>query len=112
MFTFILNIVFMLSLGTILYIVARALPRVEEEAEKSDRRKGGLLERWVTSEMPEKVDEFLSTFLSKLLRKFKVFLLKIDNSRGAHLKKNKPDSSRGEGNGGGFKDMAEEVKEE
>ncbi len=107
MFTFILNIVFMLSLGTILYIVARALPRVKEEAEESDNRKGGLLERWVTSEMPEKVDEFLSTFLSKFLRKFKVFLLKIDNALGAHLKKIKPDSSKSEGNGGGFKDLEE-----
>lgn len=108
MFVFILNIVLMLSLGTVLFIVARALPRVqEEEGSENTGRKNGLLERWVTSEIPERVDEFLSTFLSKTLRKLKVFLLKIDNNLSSHLKKIKPDASRGE-NGGGFNDVNED----
>lgn len=106
MFVFILNIVLMLSLGTVLFIVARALPRVQEdEGSEHVGRKNGLLERWVTSEIPERVDGFLSSFLSKVLRKLKVFLLKIDNSLSGHLKKIKSDASKTDGNGGGFRDI-------
>ncbi len=83
MIQFILTTVLMVSLGTILYLVARSLPRIEEE-QPAD---GTLLERWAASEIPEKVDAAFNGFLMKFLRKLKVVLLKIDNYLTDHLKK-------------------------
>lgn len=99
----------MLSLGTILFLVVRALPRVEDDGEKRDKR--SFFERWLVSELPERADLYLSNLLSKWLRKFKIFLLKTDNLLGQHLKKIKPRNGKSESNGGGFADMREEKEE-
>ena len=69
--------VLILSLGTIAYLVVRAMPRVRD-AYPSDR-KGGVLERWLTSELPEKLDLAFNSFLAKSLRRVKIFVMKADN---------------------------------
>ncbi len=94
MIQFILTDILMISLGTILYIVARSLPRIEEEP----AAKQNMFERWVSSELPEKFDTAFNNFLLKSLRKFKLVLLKADNSITKHLKKIAP-SANGGGNG-------------
>lgn len=91
MLQFILTDIFMVSLGTILYLVARSLPRVGEEP----ATKQNMFERWVSSELPEKFDAAFNNFLLKSLRKLKLALLKADNSITKHLKKIAPN-----GNGG------------
>lgn len=83
MLQFILTDILMISLGTILYLVARSLPRIEEEP----ATKQNMFERWVSSEMPEKFDAAFNNFLLKFLRKLKLVLLKADNSITRHLKK-------------------------
>ena len=88
MLEFVLSNVFMVAAGVVLYLVAHSLPRVGE----SEPKKQGFLERWVTSDVPEKVDAVFSNFLGKLLRRTKVFLLKIDNSITASLKKMKQEN--------------------
>ncbi len=92
-FQFIITNIFMLSIGTILYMAVRTLPRIEDGPETE---KKGLFEKWLTSEMPEKIDKALNGFLFKTLKKVRVFLLRFDNTLGEHLKKIKPDVS---GNG-------------
>ena len=78
------------SVGVILYVAVRTLPRIEEPAPEE---KKGLLERWIASEVPEKLDAVLNGFLVKFLRKLKVFLLKIDNSLSSHLRKIRPETN-------------------
>ncbi len=96
----------MVSLGAILYLVARSLPRVPEN---QDGQKAGILDRWASSEIPEKIDTILNGFLEKLLRKLKVILLKVDNSLAKHIKKVKPGlNGNGKPSGIDFKEMAAE----
>lgn len=91
MFQFVVTNILMVSLGIVLYLVARALPRVDE----TSRPAHGPLGRWITSEIPERVDTALNNFLGKFLRRTKVFLLKIDNMLTEHIKKTKTENGSG-----------------
>lgn len=89
-FQFIFTIVLMSALGVILYLTAQALPRVEGEEIPT---KKGLLEKWMSSGIPEKIDNFVNSFLEKFLRKAKIYLLKIDNFLAQRLNKSKINNS-------------------
>ncbi len=89
MLQFILTNILMLSLGAILYLAARSLPRVGEEPPANP----GLLERWAASEVPEKIDAAFNNFLMKSLRKIKLVLLRIDNYLTKHIKKVSPNDN-------------------
>jgi len=104
MLAFILNIVLMIALGTLVFLFVRAIPRVEDE--NSEGHKRTVFEKWLVSELPERADVYLSNLFAKWLRKFKVYVMKIDNMLGSHLKKINPRSGKPEG-GGGFADMKE-----
>lgn len=73
MFEFISQIIMMLSLGVILYLVARSLPRITEDSSPSIQKAG-----WLTINL-EKADKWLKSLLEKFLRYFNVQLLKISN---------------------------------
>ncbi len=75
MFAFILTNIFFLSLAGVILLVARALPRVEEDQVK----KHSILDKIAASEIPEKLDAVLGNTMFKLLRKFKVVILRLDN---------------------------------
>jgi len=118
MFQYILTLILMLSLGAVLYLVARSLPRVSAEEGKEDKR--GLVERWVTSEIPEKADELLNSFLFKLFKRVKLVLLKVDNILGKRIEKVRPANGKGEQGAGlhpaeplqtNFQDLSETKKE-
>lgn len=87
---FIFTIILMVCLGTVLYLTVQALPRIEEVP----LNEKGFLERWATSEMPEKIDAAFNNFLLKFLRKLKVMVLKFDNSLSKHLQKVKPEADK------------------
>ena len=97
----------MISTGAILFIIIRALPRLGEE---SPEIKMGVLDRWVTSEIPEKIDQTLNSFLEKFLRKSRVWILKLDNNVSHMLKKVKPNGN-GHKNGFDFKDITSDKAE-
>lgn len=90
---FILTNILLISVGAILVIMIRALPRLSEEESKA---KASLIERWIASELPEKLDLAMNNFMVKFLRKSKVWIMKIDNELTKHLKKIKPETN---GNG-------------
>ncbi len=92
MLEFIFSLILMLCLGAVLYIMVRALPRLEEAPEGEDRK--GAFERWAHSEFPEKIDAALNSFTLKSLRRAKVFVLKIDNSIAKGLRKVQPAENR------------------
>ncbi len=69
-----LNCLFV-SLGVLLYLVIRALPRIDGEPVKR-----GMMERWLTSELPERLDQFFNIIYVRTLRRMRVWVLKADNS--------------------------------
>jgi hypothetical protein len=84
MLQFIFANVLMVSLGTILYLFARSLPRLQEEqAEKS----ASLIERLVTSDIPHKFDRAVSLWAGKAFRRMKILSMRFDNYLTDRLKK-------------------------
>src|SRR3989344_438072 len=65
---FTLSTILMIAVGVILYFTARALPRITEEGEV---QKASLLERWLTSEIPHRIDQALNNYMGKFFRKLK-----------------------------------------
>ena len=80
---FVFTILLMVSLGVVLYLMVRALPRLAEEPAEKEH----FLDRWAHSKIPERVDAALNGFLLKFLRRVKVFALKFDNAVSAGLRK-------------------------
>lgn len=86
---FILTNLSLISAGLIIYLLIRALPRVDEK----DIKEKGLIDKWISSGIPEKIDRIINSVLEKILRKIKVFLLKIDNLLSKRLQKIKDEKS-------------------
>ncbi len=84
MVQFIFTNLLMISLGAILYLVVRSLPRISGEDED---RKPNLWERWVMSDVPHKLDLATKAYAGKFFRKLKVYVMRIDNFLTAKLKK-------------------------
>ena len=72
----------MLSLGAILYLVAKTLPRIDDSAENHSKPAKN---HWIMIYL-EKADEWLKTQLEKILRRLKVWILKLDNYVSGKLK--------------------------
>jgi len=69
----------MLGLGTMIYLIARTVPRIgDEAAEEIIKPKNGL-DRWLASSHIERLDELFNNSVEKLLRKIKLMLMKLDN---------------------------------
>ena len=94
---FILTNLFLISVGGILYIFVRTLPRIGEREVKEEKRT--VFERWVMSEIPHEIDRVLNATLGKMLRKLKVLLLRLDNYLTSRLKKIHTETN---GNGSGL----------
>jgi hypothetical protein len=80
---FVFTILLMLALGAVLYLMVRALPRVEEEPQAEEN----FLDRWAKSRIPERIDAAFNGFLLKFLRRMKVVALKFDNAVSVGLRK-------------------------
>jgi len=89
MLQFVFTDIFMLSLGAVLYLIVRALPRIAEEPSE----KKNFLDRLAHSDIPEKMDAALNSFLFKFLRKVKVIFLKFDNVLSKELRKIKSEEN-------------------
>ena len=104
---FIFTTILMICLGTVLYLTVLALPRIEEVPGE----KKGFFDRWAHSEIPEKIDAALNSYLLKFLRKVKVFILKLDNTLGKHVQKINPENKKKKSNID-FKQISGQNKEE
>ena|SRR3989344_2448009 len=107
MFPFILTNILLVSVGIVLYVMARTLPRIEGNGAED---KKGMLERWIASEIPEKFDAALNSFLFKFLRRAKVAVLKVDNSISGRLQKMKPENGNGKAPAIDFKEISSQNK--
>lgn len=80
----------MLALGVILYLTARALPRVND-VDTTPVKEPEL--HWLTPVL-EKADEKLKRFLERLFRRLKVVILKLDNFVSGKLNKFKKEEQK------------------
>ena len=78
MYNFILQFLIMTSLAIIVYLVARATPRIDENIVFS-KSKNSFFDNIVHKLPLEKIDLMSSNLLEKLLRRVKIIILKIDN---------------------------------
>jgi len=102
----------MICLSAVLYLMVRALPRIAEEPAGESTESKGMLDRWAHSDLPEKIDIFLNSFLFKFLRKIKVVVLKLDNSLGSHLQRMKAKEEEHERKAAiNFQDIAQGAEE-
>ncbi|MCL5017586.1 MAG: hypothetical protein M1155_02950 [Patescibacteria group bacterium] len=78
MYNFILQILIMASLAVVIYLVARTIPRIDDNIVLSSPR-NSFFDK-IISKMPlEKLDLMLNNLLEKMLRKFKILIMKFDN---------------------------------
>jgi len=77
----------MLSLGTMIYLIARAAPRIGDTVETAKKKSTSKLDRLIASLPIEKLDFIFSNFMEKTLRKLRLWLLKWDNFLTNHLNK-------------------------
>lgn len=84
----------MLCLGAMLYLMVRALPRIEELPAGESEAPKSIIERWAHSELPEKIDAAFGAFMLKFLRRVKIIVLRIDNAIAKSLRKIQPQENR------------------
>ena len=77
MLSFIVQIALMASLAVIVYMLARALPRIVEESVDQDPQNA--LDRFVRRIPLEKLDVAIQNFFIKILRKTRLLVSKFDN---------------------------------
>jgi hypothetical protein len=79
----------MISLAALIYLVARAIPRIDENIVLSVSRKS-FFNRIVSKVPLEKLDLMFNNLLEKILRKFKILVMKFDNVLTKWLSRFKP----------------------
>lgn len=70
-----------------IYLIARAVPRVSDEVADPIIKKQTKLDRLFSFLWIEKIDPLLHNFLEKFLRKMKLVLMKLDNIASNYLNK-------------------------
>ena len=97
---FIIDLVIVVALGTILYLIARVLPRISDKSNTDSELKTPRALVYL-----EKADRKLKKNSEKFLRRVRVIILKFDNHLSNRLSKFKKDNGR---NGGLKFDLSEE----
>ncbi len=85
---FIVQTLIMAALAVILYLMAKALPRISDEPENSHTEKSRAMF------YVEKLDILLKTFLEKTLRQVRVWILKFDNFIGQKINRFKKEAPK------------------
>ncbi len=85
MYNFIVEMSMLVSLGLIVYLFARAVPRIAHNKPEDVQPLSGF-DRFVGRLPLEKIDRGLHSFFEKTLRKIRIVLMKVDNYINSHLK--------------------------
>lgn len=94
MYNLILQILVFSSLGLVIYLLARAVPRVEDAP--APARGPNFFDKLMAKIPMAKIDEAINSSLAKFLRKIKVLILKIDNFANDRLGKLTKKSDNGD----------------
>lgn len=84
MYELILQVILMVSLAVIVYLIAIAVPRVEEKAGGEEGRSNN----HAIHLSLDRMDAFLNRVKERLLRRVKVMIMKADNYVSRQLNKN------------------------
>lgn len=95
-YNFVLQTAIFISLGVIIYLAARALPRVDGEDIHSPATPS-LFDAVFSSTMLERADTFVNVILEKVLRRLKIIVMKADNFVSESLGKIKSKNQNGNG---------------
>lgn len=104
---FILQIILLASAGVIVYLFARALPRVSDDDIAPPSKIWLRIEEFFRSLPLQKIDIFVNGILEKFLRKFRVIILKIENIVNAGIHKVKSGKKDINSDGGVSRDLFE-----
>lgn len=85
MYDFILQIIIIVSLAVLVYLVARVVPRISEMVVPTSQK--NYLDELIKKIPLDKIDAFLNSLIAKVLRKAKIFVLKLDNLISGYLSK-------------------------
>ncbi len=101
MYDFLLQLFFISSLAVMVYLMARALPRVANGEEPKNFYY--YLEQWLERLPVHKVDERLNNYFFKTLKKVRVVVMRVDNKivHGLNRIKKNGENGNGHGNGNG-----------
>ena len=91
MYNFVLQILVFSSLGLVIYLLAQAVPRVEET---ETPRGSGFFDKLMKKLPMAKIDKSLDSFFAKFLRKVRVVIMKLDNFINHRLGKLKKKENR------------------
>lgn len=89
MYSFILHFLIMVSLAAIIYLIARTIPRIDENVVSGQSEKY-FMEKFFSRLPLEKIDFMFDNLLEKTLRKFKIVVMRIDNVLTRKLSNFKP----------------------
>ncbi|GEM_PF-1516838 len=95
----IFEIVFFFGLGAMIYLIARALPRIGDDL--SPASPSTPVDRLLGKIPVEKLDEVSSRVLEKVLRRTRLAILRLDNFLGKSLESVKRSNGNGGMNGNG-----------
>lgn len=108
MYDFILQLAMVISLGVIVYLLARAIPRVPDEEPTAIRQ--SYFDRWLESVSLLRLDEKVSRVLANFLRRLRIIVLKFDNLLHRHLTRIREKQTNG--SGGNKPDLLEELNKQ
>ena len=109
MYDFLLQISLFISLGIVVYLFARAVPRVDESGETVHTH--GRIDRFLAKLPLDKIDDRLNVILEKTLRKTRIFTMKVDNVIDERLAKLKKNGNGAQARGDLFEKREEGIKE-
>ena len=98
LYSFILETIIFLGIGVIIFILARALPRIEDETAPRTLQKNKLMR--AIQDMPlDKIDDVIKLAIHKALYKTKILINKADNFIAEKMKVTRPNSKKKDGTG-------------
>jgi len=78
MYDFLLQIAAVVSLGMVIFILARAVPRIGETS-LGESRVMNQIDQLIAKIPLEKADAILNSFLGKILRRIRLVIMRVDN---------------------------------
>jgi len=84
----IFELALMLGLGAVVYLIAIAAPRVQDDQHFGEHP----VKNWAKNLPLERIDNFIAGITDKTLRRIKVWILKADNFVSRHLNNRKDET--------------------
>ena len=98
LYSFIFETIIFLGIGVVIFILARALPRIEDETAPRVSQKNKLVS--VVQNIPlDKIDGVIKLAVHKTLRKTKIIISKADNLVTEKMKVVRPNPKKKDGTG-------------